>query len=217
MLPNKFANASNINSMMDPILEKMSKMPGIATQSLIKLAPAVRPLISTSGAPKLNFTGPVELNERMNWFDRRHDPNGNMALPRGLYDMDSRLLGEAELKHPKLAEYLERSQPDFLDAHLRLHVTGGGKVLEGGNETSVMPAWRKTFVHILGTGQGTGRVDAMRELAPNMGAYVNEVRTISRLKTRVERSMILTVLGMDRSTQLENRFLGGSLPKALRD
>jgi hypothetical protein len=196
-----------MNAMMDPILEKMSNMPGIEPKSLIKSPPFDRDNLasffggllnpqnsnskmSPSPLPKVDrlsntprFIGGnlLNLDSYTHPLIQRHDPGENMMMGRGLWDMDSRLLGEAELKHPKLAEYLERSQPNMVDGHLRLHVTGGGKVLQENNATSVLPAWRKTFVHILGAGQEAGNVDSMRELAPNMGAYVNEVSNTASL------------------------------------
>lgn len=174
--PNKFADSAKMIAMMDPILEKMSKMPGIDTKSLIKAPPSANPFGAFAGLMG-NASAPKPLNPRaeMNHFNKRHGPNGDVMTTNGLFDMDSRLLGEAELTNPKLADALRRAHPQVLDGHLRLHVTGGGKVLQENNATSVLPAWRKAFVHILGAGQGTGNVDSMRELAPNMGAYVNEV------------------------------------------
>jgi hypothetical protein len=174
--PNKFADSAKMIAIIDPILEKMSKMPGIDTKSLIKAPPSANPFGALAGLMG-NASAPKPLNPRaeMNHFNKRHGPNGDVMTANGLFDMDSHLLGEAELTNPKLADALRKAHLQVLDGHLRLHVTGGGKVLQENNATSVLPAWRKAFVHILGAGQGTGNVDSMRELAPNMGAYVNEV------------------------------------------
>jgi hypothetical protein len=188
MIPNKFANASKINAMLDPILDKMSKMPGISQKSLIKLPPVdtgstggLAALLG--GAPKtgspvpiLNPSLSVSIPDGENRLTRRHGPDGAMmTYGMGLFDLDSRLLGEEELKNPKLADALEKAQYPMLDGHLRLHITAGGKVLQPNNNTSVLPAWRKAFVHLTTAGQEVGNIGSMRDLAPNTGAYVNEV------------------------------------------
>ncbi|TGZ81304.1 FAD-binding domain-containing protein, partial [Ascodesmis nigricans] len=41
-------------------------------------------------------------------------------------------------------------------------------------DTSVLPAWRKSYVHLIGTGAGAFMADSLRTLAPDTGAYVNE-------------------------------------------
>jgi hypothetical protein len=98
-----------------------------------------------------------------------------MLVGNGVLDMDSRLLGIEEFNSPKLQEALEKATPkDIEDGELKMHLTGGGKVLIPSNESSVLPAWRKTYIHAIATGRGSPSVDALREFAPNMGAYVNE-------------------------------------------
>jgi hypothetical protein len=92
-------------------------------------------------------------------------------------DMDSRLLGEKELKSPKMAEALEKAMPfDLMDGQIRVHLVAGPKVWAQGKDTSIHPAWRKTYAHSISTGAGTPNCQSFRDLAPDMGAYSNEVR-----------------------------------------
>jgi hypothetical protein len=86
--------------------------------------------------------------------------------------------------HSNLSSILEESFPKMANAMFRGHLTSGGKVWESdksGNETSVHPAWRKSLVHILGSGT-PGKVipdlSPLKRLASNTGAYSNEVRII---------------------------------------
>ena len=97
----------------------------------------------------------------------------------GILDQDSRLFTEEDLKNPKIAEAYERAMPpaNAIDPMIRIHVTAGGKVNEERNDTSVHPAWRKAITHTVATSDVTPVADSFRELSPNSGAYVNEVRS----------------------------------------
>jgi hypothetical protein len=187
--PNKFANATNMNAIMDPILDKMISMPGIDPKSLIKLGiPAAKDPVdkntassllgglmggiasSSSNAPQPAIPRPPSR------IQRRHGPGEKMLYGMGIYDQDSRLLGEKELNDPRLAEVIEKAIPfDKPDGQIRVHLTAGGKVNEDRNDTSVHPTWRKALIHNVATGGDTPTANSFRELAPDMGAYVNEV------------------------------------------
>jgi hypothetical protein len=91
--------------------------------------------------------------------------------------MDSRLLDRAALTSPKLAEALQNAMPKLNNSMLRGHLISGAKVHSvGNNATAVHPAWRKAYVHIIGTGVGVPNIGALKDLAANTGAYSNEVR-----------------------------------------
>jgi len=65
---------------------------------------------------------------------------------------------------------------------LRGNLVSGLKIHElAGNETSVNPAWRRSYTHILATGNGGlwGHPDmsAMKAISPDSGAYSNEAST----------------------------------------
>jgi hypothetical protein len=182
--PNKFANATNMRDILDPILEKMISMPGMDRKTMVKIPPALG--ANSSSLPSF-LTGGIESNSNNatksskspaipNTLGRRHGPEGKMLYGMGIYDQDSRLLGEKELNDPRLADVIERAIPyDKPDGQIRVHLTAGGKVNEKRNDTSVHPTWRKAIVHNIATGGDTPTADSFRELAPEMGAYVNEV------------------------------------------
>ncbi|KAF2668484.1 FAD-binding domain-containing protein [Microthyrium microscopicum] len=97
------------------------------------------------------------------------------AYPRGISHMDSRLLGRAHLESPKLAAALKEGFPKGKNGMWRGHLIGGGKVMKTPADfNSVNPAWRKTYVHIIGTGVEQPNATPLRTLAPDMGSYVNE-------------------------------------------
>jgi hypothetical protein len=187
--PNKFANITNMRAILDPILDKMISMPGMDPKTLVRIPPTTSGkdrvgkstaklfsgglfggvTSSSNDATKLAKQPPARLV-------RRHEPGGKMLFGMGIYDQDSRLLGEKELSDPKLADVLERAIPyDKPDGQIRVHLTAGGKVSMQRNDTSVNPAWRKTIVHNIASGGNTPIAESFRELAPDMGAYVNEV------------------------------------------
>jgi hypothetical protein len=61
--------------------------------------------------------------------------------------------------------------PNDPDAMLTGFLTAGGKVMTSREDTSVLPSWRTSLVHIVGK-----NVTALKSLAPDTGAYLNEVR-----------------------------------------
>lgn len=106
---------------------------------------------------------------------KRHGPGMDMASPSpsGPMPLDSRLLGEEHLTSPNLKAALKAASVN-LQGHL---VANPGFTYEN---TSVLPAWRKAYVHLIGTKMVLGNrtlssVDSLRKLAPDMGAYANEV------------------------------------------
>ncbi|KAF2396325.1 FAD-binding domain-containing protein [Trichodelitschia bisporula] len=110
-------------------------------------------------------------------FYKRHGPDdmgGPMAM--GIVPLDSRLLGQEAFQHPDLKSLLKAGNPKAsLDGYLG-HLTAGGKVLTPDEDTAVLPAWRKAYVHLIGLNV-PGKFDAgshLRKLAPASGAYVNE-------------------------------------------
>jgi hypothetical protein len=199
MCPNSFADAKKMIDMMDPILDKMTKFPGIDAKSLYKTSPldlsrinvtsilsslagtASTPKVTPSPAPFENQTPPKEA-AGPKVLSRRHNPGGKMVMPMGVLDQDSRLFGKEELTSPNLGDVYAKAMPyDLNDAMIRIHLVSGPKVWAQGNDTSVHPAWRRAYVHAIATGAGTPNAQSFRDLAPDSGAYVNEVRlTLSR-------------------------------------
>jgi hypothetical protein len=162
---------------LKPILQKMGSMPGMNKESM-----SYRTMPYGSYKAFFDATwGPVGkpiMNRAIhgNTFDRRHGPGemGMATKAKGLSPMDSWLLGSEHCKSPNLANALEDAMPKLPEGQFRGQLVGGGKVLTLGNDTSVLPAWRKTIVHIVLTGVGQPDATPLRKLAPDMGAYANE-------------------------------------------
>ncbi|KAI5855468.1 hypothetical protein BZA05DRAFT_370419 [Tricharina praecox] len=91
----------------------------------------------------------------------------------------ARLLSAAHLRSPRLASALAAAYPRAHEGLLRGHLVGGGAVLSSGENTSVLPAWRSAYVHLVGTGVGRFNVSSLRTLAPDSGAYVNEASALN--------------------------------------
>jgi hypothetical protein len=105
----------------------------------------------------------------------RHGPGEMMlAQPRGASKLDSWLLNKEHLTSPNLEDALKRSMPDMELGELRGQVVGGRKVSQPNNGTSLLPAWRKAYVHLILVGSKQTDATPLRKLAPNMGEYVNE-------------------------------------------
>ena len=138
--------------------------------------------------------------------------------PMGITPLDSRLLGQSHLESPELTQALKDAMPRVPNGQLRGHLVGGGKVLDPDDDTSVLPAWRQAYVHLIGTGEalvgngeGQFNVDSLRALAPDMGAYVNEVITGPLLYSI--RLLVLTIClpGVEHKSELETGLLGREL------
>jgi hypothetical protein len=183
---NEFANATSMRAMLDPILDKMISMPGMDAKTFVKLPPAVGGKGPTGKRISSLFSGSLFSGSPGDGLSvagqgatkllKRHGPGGKMLYGMGIYDQDSRLLGEKELADPRLADILEKAMPyDKPDGQIRVHLTAGGMVNTDRKDTAVNPAWRKALIHNIATGGNTPVANSFRELAPDMGAYVNEV------------------------------------------
>lgn len=159
------------DAIWNPILSELSSFPGMAnaTSEYEEFATFKEFFDSTFGAAECGEEGG---HEHMRRLQKRH---GDGAEPMGIAPMDSRLLGAKHLKSPDLAQALKDAMPQVPDGQLRGHLVGGGKVLDPDDDTSVNPAWRQAYVHLIGTGLGEFTTDSLRTLAPDSGAYVNEV------------------------------------------
>lgn len=161
------------DAVWNPILDKLSSFPGMAnaTSEYDEYATFKEFFDATFGAIDCGEEGGHDHKRSL---QKRH---GDGAEPMGISPMDSRLLGAKHLKSPDLAQALKDAMPQVPDGQLRGHLVGGGKVFNPDDDTSVNPAWRQAYVHLIGTGLGEFTVDSLRTLAPDSGAYVNEVRS----------------------------------------
>jgi hypothetical protein len=158
------ASAANIPAMIG----KLGKQQSAA-------APSPPPAVESSEMVGIQTQGSRRLV-------RRHGPGEEMRVSPGRMDMDSRLLGDRELKDPKMAEALEKAMPfDLMDGQIRVHLVAGPKVWGADPEgkTSINPMWRRTYAHSISTGAGTPNAQGLRDLAPDTGAYPNEVSGVA--------------------------------------
>jgi hypothetical protein len=110
---------------------------------------------------------------------RRHISEFEEAYPRGIIPMDSRLLSQAHLSSPDFATVLQDAMPQMESGMLRGHLTAGGRVTKPvfdaiAPESSVNPAWRKAWIHLIGTGGGIPEISSVKKLAADSGCYANE-------------------------------------------
>lgn len=219
LAPNEFANATNLNILMDPVLDKMKHMPGMSPTSLIKIPPidfaalSANSVQSSSGGKASN---PEKGMAGMNM--KRHGPMEALKEPSAIYsgilDQDSILLGEEEITSPKLAAALEKSLRRGETGQMRGHLVGGNKVMSGGTDTSVTPAWRRAYVHLMTTGNDKRYVDALRDLSKEVsptinGAYINEVSLPVLYRTHLANK----IQGIKQPTQFQTVILGFPLPQ----
>jgi hypothetical protein len=186
LAPNEHANATRITELWEPVLAKMVSFPGIDVKTMIKVPPVafsssgLGSIQSSSGGAAANPDAPMDMGMKgMGGMSmrKRHGPGEKEATPRGIIDEDSLLLSLEELTSPKLAEAMEKAMPKLENAQLRSHLVGGGKVIKLGgekDETSINPAWRRAYVHMMTTGIGKVSAQPLRDISPNGGAYVNE-------------------------------------------
>jgi len=119
---------------------------------------------------------------------RRHGPEGDMPvapagpaptkiadpMTPGIINLDSILLDAKAMRHPDYKKAL-KNMPALGFGWL----PSGNKVSRPDDETSVNPAWRSAVVHNMG--MKIGPIDLLKplkNLAPDAGAYGNEVLTI---------------------------------------
>lgn len=173
-----------------PVLQKMGDMPGMNNATMVYSSmdfPNFKTFFDTIfgmvDAPGTTMSKPgrraVRNSDefaRVRSFFKRHGPGeANMATQsKGIFPQDSWLLGAEHLKSDKFAQVLEDAMPKMEEGQMRGQLVGGGKVLSLGNDTSVVPAWRRAYSHIVLTGWGQPDSSPFRAHAPNMGAYANE-------------------------------------------
>ncbi|KAF2433259.1 FAD-binding domain-containing protein [Tothia fuscella] len=174
--PNEYANATKMTELIDPMLAKMSTMPGMDPKSLIKIPPVTFAASGLGSVQNSNGGLASAPGAGMAGMRKRHGPGEMEPTPRGTTDEDSRLLGVEELTHPDLAEALYQALPKIPNGMLRNHLVAGGKVMKNGinDETSTNPAWRRAYVHMMTTGIGKVSAEPLRKISPKGGAYINE-------------------------------------------
>lgn len=198
LVADKDAGVDKAKAVWEPIFEKMTAFPGINKKTLVVsyndlpnyktfFDSAFGAIDEMANMPGMHGTKQKRAEAPLfrRFFDeagltKRHGPEehgmANAEIkPQGIMSMDSRLLSREHLVNPGLAKALEEAMPMMKDGQLRGNVVGGNKVFTTGNATAVTPAWRKAYVHLIATGQGTPDASSLRVLAKDSGAYSNEV------------------------------------------
>lgn len=146
--PGNASGVAEANSVWGPILSKMQSYPNI----------------------KPFQTKPYEFDNYKDFFDTTYGPLDNTVnpLPRshGVFPFESRLLGSEHLRHPKVMDALSGARGDY-----GILMTAPGQSQGSGEDTSANPGWRRAVVHLVAAPDASG----LRDLAPDMGAYINEV------------------------------------------
>jgi hypothetical protein len=111
----------------------------------------------------------------------RHGPEEMMKEPvaKAITNLDSRLLGAKHFQDKNLTAALRAAFPSQLEGKSQIlqgHLVSGNKVHRPDEDVPVAPAWRTALSHVIGYKvQGKSSVDSLRVLAPETGAYANEV------------------------------------------
>jgi hypothetical protein len=186
-------------SIINPIANKMASFPGIRqfTSSQVLHWPfsSYQAFFDASfghgdakttqmGSDAMSRGQLQELRKHMT-LARRHGPGSGelesadtQAL--GVLPIDSILMDKDIIMHPKLADALEASMPKGERAQLRGNLVSGKVVHQLGNDTSVNPAWRRAYCHLIATARGAesiGDIDVtpVKMLKKDYGVYLNEV------------------------------------------
>ncbi|KAJ3543177.1 hypothetical protein NM208_g3712 [Fusarium decemcellulare] len=186
--PGKLSGTANANAVWGPILSKMQSFPGMTPFQ----------------------TKPYNFDTYKEFFDTTYGPlkstSGQPAEPRnrGIVPFDSRLLAAEHLKSPDLTRALRGTRGDY-----GILLTSPGQKLGPGKETSANPGWRRAVILLVGYKSNTTDVDGLRELAPDMGTYINEASVtekdwtssfwgtnyarLSKIKEEIDPNMMLWV------------------------
>lgn len=152
--PGDRSGTANANAIWGPILSKMQSFPGMTPFQ----------------------TKPYNFDNYKEFFDTTYGPlnstEGQTSQPRnrGIVPFDSRLLAAEHLTSPNISWALRGTR-----GHYGILLASPGEKLGSGKDTAANPGWRRAVVLLVGWKSNTTNVDGLRELAPDMGAYINEV------------------------------------------
>jgi hypothetical protein len=186
-----YSGKANAEKVWTPILAKMSSFSNMTTTKVeYNEYPNFKGYFDArfgaidGATPKKETPMPWDQTHRAaKMLMPRHGPGEEMKSPEpaAIANLDSRLLGAEHFKHPDLAKMLKAAAPwasglNGSQAVIQGHLVGGGKVHNPDDDTGVLPAWRKAYSHVIGYNiPGQANVDSLRKLAPDSGAYANEV------------------------------------------
>ncbi|KAE9984832.1 hypothetical protein EG328_008234 [Venturia inaequalis] len=179
---------ANAEKVWTPILEKMASFPTMtkAVNNIVEYPTYKAYFDARFGAIDKGMVMKAEpapwesAGRKRSSIEARHGPGmeGDAPVPNAIVNLDSRLLGAEHFAHPNLTAVLKASAPFAIggkSAVIQGHLVSGNKAHMPDDDTSVLPAWRKAYVHTIGYKQpGKASVDTLRAIAPDMGAYANE-------------------------------------------
>jgi hypothetical protein len=184
-----YSGKAKAEAVWAPILKKLTSYPDVAQANFtIVEYPWFKQYFEArfgviDGGPSKVPVAPWEQTSTSK-VTKRHGP-GEMArepVAAPMANLDSRLLGVQHFASKNLTAALKGAFPGGTDPRVGLlqgHLASGGKVHKPDDDTSVLPAWRNTLTHIIGYNvPGKSTIDSLRQLAPDSGAYANEVRAM---------------------------------------
>lgn len=158
--PGDASGHDKVNAVWGPILTKMSSFPNMTPFQ----------------------TKPYHFDNYRAFWDTTYGPlaplNKTVGVPepfsRGITPYDSILLAPEHLRSENITYALRG-----LGGDLGCLVTAPGDRVGDGSDTSANPGWRKAAALIvtMKTSNAPTGVDTLRQIAPDMGGYINEVRT----------------------------------------
>ena len=118
-------------------------------------------------SPNEHWAGPLP---------KRYTSDGDydVPTPSGLFPMDGRLLARRHLESlPSQPMRVKRPYGSYMI----IEAVAGNKVQRPDDDTAVLPAWRDAYVQVdTSYFPPIVTADVLREIAPEMGVYSNEVR-----------------------------------------
>ena len=144
------ANATEANEIWGPILTKMQSFPGMTPfQSKHFLFDGYSDFYHTTYGPAENVGAPTS---------------------HGIVPYDSHLLSAAHLQSPNLTYALRGTA-----GSMGILMASPGMSHGDGSNTAANPGWRNATVLVNSFNTSSTNVDGLREFAPGMGTYINEV------------------------------------------
>jgi hypothetical protein len=173
VMPGELGTRKWMDDTWQPILMKMGSLPGLSTDTTTYTSFQYSRFYSWFEEMI------VKRKPVMQLLAKRHGPEMEQKLSQsqGYKKGDSWLLAREHMGSPDLAKALEAAMPKMKGGQFRGQIVGGPGVWQKGNDTSVLPAWRRTYAHVIALGSGKADVTPLRTLAPDMGAYLNEAST----------------------------------------
>lgn len=187
--PGNQSSIAKANEVWGPILERMQSFPGMTPFQ----------------------TRPFEFSSYREFFEGtygelvRQPTSAQYRYDRGLVPYDSRLLAPEHLRSPNITYALRTT-----GGSIGIQVTAPGQNVGDGKSTAANPGWRRAAALVIAYKTNTTNADGLRELAPDMGTYINEVRNdillpassggLTSAGQRDARRLVVCVLGKQLSS-----------------